>query len=314
MGFAEIEIYSEGGNVALGKAVTSEGLRYGNRKLEAVTDGNNLYGKILPVREWMAELALRGALERERPFVARELNYRFDKQKALLTRMIQLVVLLSVGIAFLLLIDRIIRQRKISQVRERIAADLHDDLGANIHTIGLISDMAKNSVDSRGELLELLDQIRDFTERSGEAARYCTNILEARGICEDLVHEIEQFSSRLLADMEHETTFKGEQYLHALSAHKRIDLLLFFKECLTNVLRHSGATKVTSLIYADQKSVAIIVTDNGRGLIKTNNGKIPYSLRRRARLLGARLKTEAPAQGGTRLILRLNTRKFGIFK
>ena len=314
IGFAEIEIFSKGENVALGKVVTSKGLRYGRRKLEALTDGNNLYGEILPFRDWMVELASRGALEIERPLVARELNHRYERQKVLLTRMMQLVVLLTVGIAFIILIDRIIRQRKISQVRERIAADLHDDLGANIHTIGLISDMAKNSVDSREELIELLDQIRDFTERSGESARYCTNILEARGICEDLVSEMKQFSSRLLADMENENSFEGEEFLRELHPHKRIDLFLFYKECLTNILRHSGATKVITQITADHKMLSMTVTDNGKGLANTTDGKIPRSLRRRAKLLGAKIATETPQAGGTRFILKLRTHRFGMFK
>ncbi|MFC1766474.1 discoidin domain-containing protein, partial [Planctomycetota bacterium] len=54
IGFAEIEFFSKGQNIALGKpARSSRSLKIAPRSLDALTDGNNLYGKILPLRAWM---------------------------------------------------------------------------------------------------------------------------------------------------------------------------------------------------------------------------------------------------------------------
>ena len=167
IGFAEIEVFSRGKNVALGMPVTSQGLNFGHRALKALTDGENLYGKILPVRQWMNELAERGQLESERPKVLVALNSRYERQRNLLNRMSLLTTLLVLGMGISIFIGRRSRRKKMNQIRERIAADLHDDLGANIHTIGLITDMAKKSIDRREELIELLDHIRDFTEETG---------------------------------------------------------------------------------------------------------------------------------------------------
>lgn len=315
IGFAEIEVFSNGQNVAMHRDITYVGMRSGFRSLSALTDGNNLYGQILPIRKWMNELARRGALERERPFVLAELDLRHERQKTLLTRMIQLVILLLVVIAFVILIDRHFRMQKINQVRERIAADLHDELGANIHTIGLISDMAKKAMDSRPELSALLDEIRVYTEKSGEAARYCTNILEARGVCEDLVDEMKKFASRSLADLTHEFEVEGEETLEKLEPHTRIDLLLFYKECLTNILRHSGATKVRTRLHANAKSIQMIVSDNGKGFgtYSAQSGAPPKSLVRRAQLLKASIITEQAKLGGARVTLILKTRRLRIF-
>lgn len=307
IGFAEIEVFAHGENVALHSAVTSEGLNFGQRTLAALTDGNNLYGAILPLREWMNELARRGALERERPHVIAELNLRYERQKTLLSWMIQLVFLLLVIIGFVILIHRHLQLRKINQVRQRIAADLHDELGANIHTIGLISDMAKRSIDSRPELEGLLDEIRTYTERSGEAARYCTNIMEARGICEDLVAEMNQFAHRILADLEHEVSVEGQEIIKNLDPHKRIDLLLFYKECLTNILRHSGATKAYTRIEANRKTLTMTVRDNGKGLAAASS-EPPPSLQRRAKLLGAKISAQHAPSGGLQINLHLKTR------
>ena len=198
-------------------------------------------------------------------------------------------------------------------MKDRFAADLHDELGANLHTIGLLSDLAKEAVDSRDELLELLDQTRDFTERSGIAARYCTNILEAEGLCQDLVEEIKRTSKRLLADLEYELIFEGEELLHQLKPRKRFDLLFFYKECLTNIIRHSGATKVSSRLSADKRGILVTITDNGHGLQNINGNPVPPSIKRRANLLRSQVSIEHPDRGGLRVILKLKNRKFHIF-
>ena len=61
-------------------------------------------------------------------------------------------------------------------MRERFAADLHDELGANIHTIGLLGDLARDT-DSPEERQELLERSRFFTERSGNAIRNWSQVL-----------------------------------------------------------------------------------------------------------------------------------------
>ena len=82
--------------------------------------------------------------------------------------------------------------------------------------------------------------------------------------------------------------------------------MLFYKECLVNIIRHSRATLVVSSITADRNGINLIVSDNGVG----DSGKLPPSLRRRARLLGAKVNIGNPKSGGTRVALKLRTRKF----
>jgi len=312
IGFAEIELFSHGRNVALGKTVniTPETL-WPNpiRSPKALTDGRNLYGSILSIREWLHQLARRHDLETERPAVLTELNQRYSRQKANLNRMSWLAALLAAGIGFIILIDRNIHMKKQTRLKERFAADLHDELGANLHTIGMLGDLAREAVDSREELIELLSRSRVFTERSGAAARYCTDMLEAKELCEDLVEEMKRSAARLLADLEYDLSFDGEENLKNLKPRKRIDLFFFYKECLTNIIRHSGATNVETSLSADPKRLELIIADNGHGM----NGEVPPSLKRRARLLGAQVAAGKSTSGGTRISLHLKMRKPGVF-
>ena len=270
----------------------------------SLTDGRNLYGDILSIRSWMNQLARRHELETERPLVAHELNLRYASQKRILLIMTWLAAVLAAAVGFIILIDRMLRMRQATRIRERFAADLHDELGANIHTIGLLGDLAREAK-SHEELLELLDRSREFTERSGVAIRNWTNMLESRGLCEDLAEEMKRSASNLLADLDHDLSFEGTEFLQKLKPRKRIDIFFFYKECLTNIIRHSGATRVTIRLEATPEKVTLTINDNGLGL----DGGVPNSLKRRARLLGAKATVRNSTDGGTCVIVQLRTPK-----
>lgn len=311
IGYAEIEVLADGRNVAFGQpASASFRPASSERRFESLTDGQNLYGRILPVRQWLGELARRHDLETARPLVVAELSAKHAHQRTVLTWMFRLAALLAGAIAFILLYNHFRARRQETHIRERIAANLHDELGANLHAIGLLGDLAKDALDSREDLVDALDRIRSLTERTGSAARNCAHMIVAKGICEDLVAEMRRDSRLLLADLKHSITFEGEEILRRLPRRKRIDLYLFHKEALINIIRHSGATEATTRLVARPGEILLTISDNGCGIA---DGP-PSSLKRRARLLGADLSVEPPEAGGTRIVLKLKSRKFGILK
>jgi signal transduction histidine kinase len=303
LGFAEIELFSRGKNVALGKPASAEQLLV-NRPCSLLTDGNNFYGRILSTREWMAQLARRHELKRERPLLAAELNQRYTQQKTMLRRMIWLATLLLVGIGFIILINRSLRQRAIHHTRQQIAADLHDELGANLHAIGLLSDFVRREKENPELLDTLMHRMRSLTERTAAATKYCTNMLESKGLYDNLAEDMRRTATRITTDHQHDLSFKEEVRLQDISPRRRIDLFLFYKECLTNIIRHAEATQITTHLIAAETKVTLTITDNGHGL----NGEVPASLKRRARLLKSTLTTESLPDGGTRITLQFKTR------
>jgi hypothetical protein len=96
LGFAEIELFSDGRNVALHQPVVANfKAEDPARSLSSLTDGRNFYGTILPVRTWLNQLALRHELERERPLVSAELNRRYARQKTNVARLAGLAAVLA---------------------------------------------------------------------------------------------------------------------------------------------------------------------------------------------------------------------------
>lgn len=310
-GLAEIELLMRGKNQALGKptlATFDNEMTQG--ELVSLTDGRNHFGQILPTRQWLNQLAQRHSLEVERPLVVTELSIRYANQKKNLRTMYWVAGSLAIAIILIVLINRIIRMRHIAQLKERFAADLHDELGANLHSIGLISDVAQDA-QSPEEWQTLSRRIRELTERTGIAVRHCTNMLESDKLYIGLVDDMQRAAERITTNLEHEVVIKGEAFLNQLKPRDRVDLFLFYKECLVNICRHSGATKMSTQLEATKHTVLLSVTDNGTGLPKLEDGQqLPTSLQRRAQLLKANMTVDAPDEGGTCVRLELSLRKW----
>lgn len=320
VGFAEVELYSRDRNVATGRVFSGNFPSLRDRSFEALTDGRNLYGTILPIHTWITQLARRRDLEIERPIVRSELNSRYTRQQTILTRLGWLSGLLVIATIIIIIIDQFLRQRAVYQTRQRIAANLHDELGANLHAIGLLGDHAKDqveAVEAREELAELVDTLNDiraFTEQAGAATRYCVNMLECPGLYENLPVEMQRIAKRLLIDIEHEPLFENSPMLGTLKKRACIDLYLFYKECLTNILRHASATRVSTRFVVSEKNLQLTVSDNGCGLNASKGSAMPKALKRRARLLKAHLDIQSISEGGTTVTLTCPLRKIRLKK
>jgi signal transduction histidine kinase len=315
IGFAEIELFSDGINVAKAKQANGNyGFSSFNRSYTSLTDGRNFYGEILPIRQWLNELALRHELERQRPQIKLQLDGLYEDQKKLLNRLAALAIILAAGIIVTLLVTRLLRMRQIGRIRERLAADLHDELGANLHTIGLLSDLALDSRGDEHEFSEIHRRIRSESARSSIEVRNSMDLLAMDDFCANLEEDMQRAARRIMAKLDHELTIEGKSYLKKLKSRIRVDLFLFYKECLVNISRHSGASAFSSHLSADQAGVTLIIRDNGIGIDKQADGLIPNSLQRRARLLGAKVRVDHPAEGGTRVTLTIPAKKLTIFK
>ena len=305
--FSEIEVLSNCQNIARGAAVVpSSALRNAKDTLAKLTDGLNYYGAILPIRDWMNQLSRRHDLEAERPLVAAELNRRYTQQQTNLLRMSWLIALLVAAVLIGIPIERLLHLQKMQKMRTRFAADLHDELGANLHTIALLSDAANMAHDSADEWQMLHRRIRDLVGRTGTSIRHFSKIVNAEALYHDLVEDMQRVSRRILAKVEHSLDISGEEFINHLKVHTQVDLFLFYKESLMNICRHSDATQASTQLTGSPREVVLTISDNGKGLSEKN---IPSALKRRARLLKAKLTVEENPEGGTSISLRLRNRR-----
>jgi len=314
-GFAEIQLLNNGTNIALGKKVWDlRGKRKANKiygNITALTDGYNLFGKIIPTRDWMNQLARRHDLNSENYEVNKLLAHGYTKQKEMLTRMKITTISLAAVVALILLITYVLRIKNEAQVRERIAANLHDELGANLHAIGILGDLAEDAIDHKEDLVDTLARIRKLTKNTGLAAYRCASMMKTKSHCDNLVEEMKQETERLLGEINYSISFEAEEILNQLKRRTRIDLILFLKECLVNIIRHSEASNVEITASANNSRVRLTVKDNGLGL----NKKLPNSLARRSQLLKGKLTFDVPSKySGLCITLTFKRRKWGVLR
>ncbi|MGB0372992.1 MAG: sensor histidine kinase [Opitutales bacterium] len=314
-GFVEIEIFSGDENVAKGKKVISNfDYAFNVKSGDGLTDGKNLYGSIIPIRQWVNELSERYSLEAELPEVLATLNSGYAGQRRWVAMLWVIVMVLALAVLVTIGSVELLRRRSVINTRKRISADLHDEFGANLHAIGLLSDIADSLAGKPEQQSEVLSQLKETTRKAGESSRYLTNMLEAEELYEDIVGDMKHVINKLFADLDAEISFSGSSSPNALVTRRRIDIFLFFQETLTNVFRHSGASVVRVEVFMDKKILEMTVTDNGIGTVREGIVSTPKSLKRRARYLRANLEVTQPEAGGTRVRLKLRLNKNDIKK
>ena len=100
---------------------------------------------------------------------------------------------------------------------------------------------------------------------------------------------------------------------HDLPTEQETAVLRICQEALTNVRKHSKATEVKVQLNYDKSDVALIVSDNGKGIVATDEGKSDgkhkgfglISMRERARNVGGQFEVESEPDKGTTIKISL---------
>lgn len=195
--------------------------------------------------------------------------------------------------------------------RERIARDIHDELGSllvaiKIESALLTSKLPKNNAALREKsrsIEGMLDQAMGTASRVARELR--PGILKEFGLAAAIECQAEDFSSRT------GITCRAQCSDEALEVEERAALAIFriVQEALTNVAKHANASLVALRLYRDRQHLIVEIRDNGRGISDTDLHK-PKSfglrgIRERVRSLHGELSVSQGEQGGTHIVLSL---------
>jgi signal transduction histidine kinase len=202
------------------------------------------------------------------------------------------------------------QQRALEQDRLRIARDIHDDLGARVTQISLISAVAQKKA--------IQDDARTDFDR---ISRLCREIVSAmydtiwavnpendnldemvNHVCQKAHEMCQQAQIRCRLDI-------GELPQQIpLSSQTRHNVMMTVKEAVHNVIKHSRATEVTVRVVVDGKLLDISITDNGCGFqsatASMGNGLV--NMNRRIRDIGGSCQVDSRPGEGASVRLRLS--------
>ena len=188
----------------------------------------------------------------------------------------------------------------VERLRTRIATDLHDDIGASLTQISILSELARRSYAPQ-VLADVANIARDVGQDMSDIV-WAVNPRHDR--FEGLVHRMRRFASDTLGGAEIGLEFEADKLPpdFAVPLDARRPLYLVFKEAVNNVARHSGATRAAIRLSLDHHRLKLVVQDNGRGFdpAAVHAGEGLASIVRRLRELDGTAIWEPAHGGGTR--------------
>ena len=225
-------------------------------------------------------------------------------------------------------LERLEWQRAVEHERARIAHDIHDDLGAHLTRISMLSESARAELEyperATAGLNQIYDTARDLTRSMDEIVwavnpRYDT--------LEGLAGYLEKFAQDLLAAADIRCRLDMPMGFPSwrLTADVRHNLFLAFKEALHNVVKHSAASETYIRLAAGATSFELVVEDNGHGFtpgagkgavvegsdrLLSGNG-LDNMARRLAEIRGRCDIQSAPGQG-TKVIFTVPLKTFAV--
>jgi ligand-binding sensor domain-containing protein/signal transduction histidine kinase len=158
------------------------------------------------------------------------------------------------------------QQRAIERERERIAKDIHDDLGAGLTQILLQSSLARRAPPDRmqTDLSQISETARDLVRTMDEIV---WAINPENDNLDGLVTYAGKYAQEFLtaANLRCRLDLPPEPPAVSVSAETRHNLFLAIKEALNNVVKHAEATEVLFELKLPPGAFAFVITDNGKG-------------------------------------------------
>jgi signal transduction histidine kinase len=207
---------------------------------------------------------------------------------------------------------RVTRLLELERVRTRIATDLHDDIGASLSQIAVLSEVARaEAARGGGRADELLARIatasRELVDTMSEIV-WAVDPHKER--FRDLAQHMREFAGDVLIAQNISLRFgasdaAGDQRL-GMDARRQV--FLIFKECVHNIARHSGCAQAAVDLTVADEWLTLKVSDDGRGFdpaAKPARGRGLENIRRRARSLGGNLEVNAVPDRGVTVVVRV---------
>ncbi|MBL9189949.1 MAG: ATP-binding protein [Opitutaceae bacterium] len=311
---AELQVYQGDKNLALGTSVTASAATTGessNFSPDYLTDGVRgalefvewpvWLGLLSRRREMLHEIAgIRARQTEIQPGLVRVVGWTFSS----------VVALLVAGTIAALYRARRAQSRAVAALQRRIAGDLHDEIGSNLASIAMLSELGQRQDGASAD--RDLGEIRRLAKESSAAMRDLVWLIQpGPHDAPRLADRLRAAARRLLSGLEWQFEISGMDTAPSLDVQRH--LLLALKEMLHNVVRHAGARQVEIHLIVCDDHFTLEVRDDGRGfdVSRQSGGHGFTSLRHRASLLRGKFTLESRPGHGARVVLSGSLRTEG---
>ena len=214
-------------------------------------------------------------------------------------------VILVAGI-YALFRYRLLQKIKFFEMRNRISQDLHDEIGASMSGINLLSQMAVEKLqhDKPKEAAEYLFKVKNYSQDVIEKLSDMVWIFNPQNdSIEKLLVRLKSFAISLAASKNIKLHFKTDKRSEAinLTIRQRKAIYLISKEALNNTFKYADCNNIYYSLSTNGSKCGLTIQDDGIGFItaekKSGNGL--KNMQARADEIGARFRIQSQPGAGT---------------
>jgi two-component system, NarL family, sensor histidine kinase UhpB len=196
---------------------------------------------------------------------------------------------------------------RLQDIRNKIAGDLHDDIGSTLNSISVYSEVARKKDEQQDEALEMI----------GEASRKIIDAMSDivwtvnpdNDSFAKIIFRMKSLAYNLFRAKKIEYTFHADESLEEkkLPLEDRRNFYLIFKEAVNNLVKYSNASRVAITLSGENSMIRLRIQDNGVGFDTSQEavGNGLKNMKRRADEMKADFKIESSKGNGTQIELTL---------
>ncbi|MBI5470727.1 MAG: hypothetical protein HY961_00135 [Ignavibacteriae bacterium] len=205
------------------------------------------------------------------------------------------------------------QESAVERERSRISRDMHDELGANLTSLSMMTEVARRSL---GDQSTVDDHLRKMTSIASETLQKLDEIVWAVNPQADRLDNLAAYISEYAQEIFDATNirvrfdFPEEIPEIPLAADVRHNIFLVVKESFTNILKHSCASEVTVSIRLHDARLHVEVRDNGKGTalrMESGLGNGIRNMRQRIESVGGTLAFSSSVGNGTAVKVEVKT-------
>lgn len=225
---------------------------------------------------------------------------------------ISLMFLMAIAILYLLYRYRIKNLLQLQQVRNSISRDLHDEIGATLSSVNMLSAVALKKEKEGAEINPIIEQIKQSVQQAGESIDDIVwSVNPANDSATDTLARIRKYATDLCEAKNIQAVFElNDKGQLRLPMELRRDLYLICKEAINNAMKYADCNTLLVKINIMASCVSVHIQDDGKGFdpaavaLRNRNGI--RNMEQRVSRHGGKLNINSTLQNGTTLSCSLN--------
>jgi signal transduction histidine kinase len=191
---------------------------------------------------------------------------------------------------------RLEQSLKVERLRNKIASDLHDEVGSSLTRISIYSDLVQNGSEEN----ESKTYLKGISDLSREVVTTMSDIVwsidNRYDTLEALTLRMKDFAMEILQakNIALEFQIQGIDGKKILDPVLKQNLYLIFKEAVNNIVKHAQASRVQVVLSAARGEFAMTIKDDGKGVSINGSpkGNGLRNMRRRAEAIEGQFSLE----------------------